>query len=118
MVVMVPPEIVFPAQALLQRAGADPTEEQVLDLLVGVGLDVLRTNPKLVFEGLDPVLLSGPFFEAVGLRFPATKSASPGRLRAELTQVFGRQISLSGAVRLAAAAGALSLGLPIDLARP
>lgn len=111
--VVIPPELVLPTQQLLKRRGYPSSEDQVLDLLVAIGLEVLRESPHLV-HGLDENLVSGPFFETCGVEFPLNHP-SVASMREILCVQLQFTIGLAGTIRLAAAAGATSLGLPVYL---
>lgn len=103
-----PPGILDPARALVTKRGLDPTDEELFDLLVSVGLEVLAEHPEAL-EGLER-FAGGDLGETFGLHLPALERHP--RIAA-LRRILGG--SRAGSCRVAAAVGTLALGLPICL---
>ncbi len=106
--VALPPGLYHPTRKALQDAGKEATPEQVVDLLVALGVAVLELHPDLMGR-LDLGLIGEPWPEHATIGVPAVRSRAMAALAADATAIFGRPVGRAAAVRLAAAAGAAVL---------
>ena len=112
--VAIPPELLWPGHQLLKSIGVSATDEQLLDLLLRMGIVILTSHPEALGL-LDKSLVYGPFLETQGVGCGVTKSPALLAFRDAVSRGLGQRVGMAGTIRLAAAAGALSLGLPVFL---
>ena len=86
-----PPDLYFPTLVALQGAGMEATPEQVVDLLVSLGLMAIGRHPDLI-EFLDSDWLEGPWMGHSSLRVPTVGSQAIKALAESATAALGRPV--------------------------